>query len=367
MYTEVESVEGKNKIRSVQMAILTFITQTGVGVITLPSVVSQGGGHDGWISIVVTGFLVVICSILIISLMKRYSDKIIYDINRLLYGKVIGSVFNGLLVLYLLFASVAGTSIFGYFIRITLLQETPKWILSPFIILPTFYLVWKGLKSMTRFLFISVCSYLAVVLILILVYREYRFTFLLPVGEAGFKGIYDGMKSSFFALLGFELVAFFFPYIDDRSKVLKLQLMAISISILFFVFVITACTAVFGEKLISILMLPFFSISRIYNAPVLERVDLYLTALWYIPTACSIRSYIFATYDGLNRVFKVRKTKPSYVVFFVLMLVLSLLPKNINQVFSMLDLLNYCGMTVTVFFLFCFLLSFIRKKGVSVN
>ena len=128
-----------------------------------------------------------------------------------------------------------------------------------------------------------------------------------------------------------------------------------------------AATVIFGEHFLSIMVIPFLSLSRVNNAPIIERVDLHLTALWFIPIACSIRTYIFAAYDGLQKVFKLKKTKRLYFLFFFLILVASSLPRDFNQVIALIEVISLMGMIMVIFLVFCLLLSFIRKKGVRTN
>ncbi|KNY27192.1 GerAB/ArcD/ProY family transporter [Pseudobacteroides cellulosolvens] len=357
-------MEGNNTIRPLQVGLLIFITQTGVGIVTLPATLAKEAGHDGWISMLLTGLIVIILSFLIMLLMRRYSDKAIYDINKLIYGKFIGFAFNCLLVIYLLTATVAGASLFNNIIRITILQTTPPWVLAPFITLPSFYLVWQGLKSISRFLYLSMINYLIIPILIILLYDNFRVSFLLPLGEAGITPILYSIKTCFFAFIGFELIAFFYPWISEKNKVLKWYLIATLASTLIFVVVVAASIAVFGENLVKLFSIPFFNLSRIYNAPILERIDLYLIAIWYIPMACSIRSYIFTAFDGLQKVFKLKKNRVSYFLFFAAILILSSIPNDINQIFMIIDIINNAGMGISLFLVLCLVLSFIRKKGV---
>lgn len=71
-------MQGSNSVKSSMLAMFTFICQTGVGVIMLPSLLAKETGHDGWISILVTGTIVAILSVLIVLLLRRYKDKAIY-------------------------------------------------------------------------------------------------------------------------------------------------------------------------------------------------------------------------------------------------------------------------------------------------
>ncbi|MCX7709730.1 MAG: spore germination protein [Clostridia bacterium] len=357
-------MEGSNSIKSSQVYLVIFVAQTGIGTIMLPSVLAKEVGHDGWISLLITGGLILLLNLLIVMLLRRYSDKAIYDINKLIFGKVAGTCFNALLVSYLFATTIGSASLFNYFIRITVLPSTPSWALAPFITLPSFYLVWQGLKPMSRFLFCSLLNYFIIIILIAFLFRHFRFSFLLPLGEAGIPRILSSIKTSFFAFIGFELIAFLYPYITNPQRVLKLYVSASITSMIFFILIVISCTAVFGENLLSILSMPFYNLSRIYNAPILERIDLYLIALWFIPMACSMRNYIFAAYDGLQKVFKLKKSRVTYTAFFIILLAISSIPKDFNQVLILIATINMLGIGVSLFLVLCFLLSFIRKKGV---
>lgn len=358
-------MQGSNSIKPIQLALVVFIAQTGIGIITLPSSLAKDAGHDGWISIIISGIAILIFSILIFLLLNRYKDKSIYDITRFIFGNMVGTGINTLLILYQLLAVVTGISLFTYYIHITLLQQTPAWALAPVITLPSFYLVWQGLKNMSRFLYISISAYFFIIIYLLVLHSEYRLSFLLPVGEAGISGILSGMKPSFFAFIGFELIIFFYPYIQDRTRILKWYLIASLGSLLFFLLTTACITAIFGEHLLAIFAIPFFNFSRVYNTPIFERIDIYLIAIWFLPMACSMRNYLFAAFDGLQKVFMLKKTRILYLFYFFVVEALSLLPKDLNQVLKLIEIVNLVCMGIAPFLLLCLLLSYIRKKGVT--
>ncbi len=358
-------MQRSNSIKPIQLALVVFIAQTGIGIITLPSSLAKDAGHDGWISLLISGILILLLSTMIYLLMNRYTDKSIYDITNFIFGKILGTGINTLLILYLLLAAVTGVSLFTYYIRITLLQQTPAWVLAPVITLPSFYLVWQGLKNMSRFLYISFTGYFIVIIYLLALHSEYRISFLLPAGEAGISRILLSMKSAFFSFVGFELIAFFYPYIQERTKILKWYLLASLGSLVFFLLVTTCITAIFGEHFLTVLSIPFFNLSRIYNAPVFERIDIYLIAVWFMPMACSMRNYLFAAFDGLQKVYKLEKTRVMFLFYFIVVEVLSLLPKDLNQVLKLIEIINLVCMGIALYLLLCLPLSYIRKKGAT--
>ncbi|AKL96477.1 spore germination protein [Clostridium aceticum] len=356
---------GRNNITSRQMALFTFVTQTGLGFIGLPTVLAKEVGHDGWISVLITGVICIILSMLFLLLLKRYSDKGIFDINKLIFGKWIGGIFNAILVVYLILAAARGVRVFTVFIRLTVLPFTPPLVMSPFILLPSIYLVWQGLKYVSRFKYVSVLSYIVFLVFMSLLLGDLRRSFLLPLGEAGSKQILSSITTSFRAFIGFELIMFLFPEITDKSKAFKWHLFAIVLSTLFFIIIVTVCTSFFGENFLKIQVVPLFNLARSYNAPVIERVDLYLISLWFVVMGCAMRGYMIAGYYGLGKVFNIKKTKLSFSLYFLLLYAISRVPQDINKAFRFMDIVGYLTMGVSVFFVVCLILSFVRKKGVK--
>ncbi len=360
-------MEGRNLIKPFQLLLLISTAQTGICIVVLPSLLSKEAGHDGWITLVMASVIAIALSMLTIALLKRYPDNNIYEINRFIFGKIIGTVMSTLLVLYMFAATVSGSGFFIYIIRGTLLQETPPWILTPMLTIPSFYLVWHGLKNMSRFLYITIFTYLIIVVFFGLLFKEMRLSFLLPVGEAGTDRMLASLPTGFFAFAGFELLAFFYPYVTDKRKAAKYCIWATLASLVFFLISTIISISVLGHNFLNILSTPFFRLSSVYNAPVLERVDLYITSIWLVPMACSLRNYIFAAFDGLLKVFGLKKTKLIFIIYFFIVQVLAGLIRDFNQMLQIFSTIRITGFCVSFFLAACLLLSFIRKKGVVVK
>ena len=358
-------MNGGNSVTSRQMALFTFVTQTGLGVITLPTVMAKEVGHDGWISLLISGVIAVILSVLFAVLLKKYSNKGIYDINKLIFGKIIGNVLNFLLVLYLLLAAMRGVRVFTLFLRLTVLPLSPPSAVSPFVMLPSVYLVWQGLKYVCRFKYITVLSYIVALLFMALFIGQLRGSFLMPIGEAGINQILSSIKTSLPAFIGLELIVFLFPEIVNKKKAFRWHLLAIILSTLFFIIVVATSTSLFGENFLKVQTIPLFNMSRSYNAPIIERVDIYIISLWFVVMGCSMRAYMFTAFYSLQKVFKLKKTKVLLIIYFTFLVLFSRLPRDINEAFMFLNVTNYIGIGVSVFFILCLCLSFVRKKGVK--
>lgn len=356
-------MNGTNAVTSKQMALFTFVCQTGIGIITLPTALANEVGHDGWISVIITGFLAIIVAALIALLLKNNSGKGILDINKAVFGRVIGTGLNLLIFVYLLIAASAGATIFVIYLRISFFPLTPPLIMSLLILLPSFYMVWYGLKTVARFKTCTLPSYAVILIYIILIYKDIRLTFLMPVGEAGIIPLLYSIKTTYFSFIGLELIAIFYAEITDKDKALKYHVFANIFSMLFLLIVTAASTAVFGEKFLPDQSVTFFNLFRIYNVDIFERVDLFIIASWFFAMSCSIRAYMMASWYSLVKISKVKKKTYMYVLFIVALLIISRIPKDINQSYYFLDVINYSGMGITIFFILCLFISAIKMKG----
>lgn len=356
-------MKGAHTITSKQMALFTFVCQTGIGSIILPELVAKEVGHDGWISIIITGVLAITVAALIGLLLKKSPGKGILDINKSVFGKVTGTVFNILIFAYLLIAASAGARIFVTFLRISFFHLTPQLIMSLLILLPSFYMVWYGLKTTARFKICTLTSYIMILIYIILIYKEIRPTFLMPVGEAGIMPLLYSIKTSCFSFIGLELIAVFYTEITDKEKALKWHILANILSTLFLAVITAASTAVFGENFLPAQSITLFNLFRIYNVNIFERVDLFIVAFWFFAMSCSVRAYMMASWYSLVKICNDRKNMLIYMLFIVLLLIISRIPQDINQSYYFMEIINYSGMGITVFFIICLFISAIKMKG----
>ena len=356
-----------NTITAKQMMRFTFICQTGVGVINLPALLAKEVGHDGWISVAVSGIIAMFLASLIVVLLRRYFDKSIFDITRLIFGKIIGFIINALLCIYFFLVASSGLMMFLNYLKITLFPNTPSIVMAPLTMLPSVYMVWQGTKTVARFKSIALFSYMLVIIYLILLIKEMRFSFLLPVGESGLPALFSSLKTAFFAYIGLELIAVFYPEISDKENALKYHVRATVYSMLFVMLVVVACTALFGENFLSVLNIPLFNLSRVFHAPIIERVDVYLISAWLLAVGCSTRAYLMAAYYSIEKVFKLKKSRIFYTLFICADIGLSQLIVDINKAFMILDIIGWVGIGVIIFIILCLVLSMFRKNGVAEN
>ena len=194
----------ENNITSSQLMGLIVTLQIGPGILSLPNSLAIDCGHDGWIFILIYGLIITAVISIIIRLMNRYNNKSIYKINMLLYGKYLGGLLNLLIVIYIWYAACLCLNGYTNVIHTTLLRTTPSLAICIFILIPIYYLTWYGLKYVVRFASMIYLTLSFCCLMFLLVFRELKLSFLMPIGQSGIEGIKSSFHSCVFALLGYE-------------------------------------------------------------------------------------------------------------------------------------------------------------------
>lgn len=358
-------VERKHMITSNQLRTFVISAQVGIGILVLPSKLAGDTGHDGWISIVLAGIISISAAIIIVKLLQLYNDKSIYEINKVIFGVYVGNTINYLILFYLLFATAIGIRIFASVINITILRLTPPIILSIYVLIPTLYLMWYGLKPICRFANLIYLIMFIIIIFFLLISKYLRLTLLLPVGDAGLYQIIKGVFPSMFALLGFELTAIIYPNITDKNRVLKNVIWANVISVIYILLNVLVITSLFSETMTSNLVFPFFTLARSYKAPIFERIDMYFIALWFPAMAISLRAYFFSTHYSINKIFNIKKTTLSLIILTICSVLLSRIPKDFNEVNTYSDILNIIGLGFITYIIICYFIAVISKKGVQ--
>lgn len=346
--------------------LMTFIVscQIGIGILTLPAKLAEKAGHNGWISVIISTFICFILITIIVLLLKRYDSKSIIQINSLLYGKYIGNLINCYFIFYLLLTSTLLIRSLTDIIQIMILSYTPVLIICFVSITTTFYLSNFGLKSICRYAIIIYFVIAITIILCFVVSGHFKLTFLMPVGEGGLYKIVSSLKVSALSFIGFELVSIVYPYVTDKNKVLKKTLGANLITGLHYLLVVSSCTALYGENFLKRLEYPLFNMSRIYQAPIFERLDLFYVTLWLPAMAGTTMMYFYCTQLAIRDLFKIKPKMIYIIIHIILLIFLSRIPRNTFDLEKYFNYLNITAVSIMVLFILSCFFSFINKRGV---
>lgn len=358
-------LEKRNKITSKQLMTYIVSSQIGIGVLSMPARLCEIVGHDGWITVLITGVISTILGAIMVKLLERYENKSVYEINKSLYGKYIGTFINILLALLLCALASFNIRVFVTTISIIVLPKTPPVILTVFLLLPGLLLAWYGLKVICRFnsyvFFATVIIYLFYILML----KNVRITFLMPVGEANIPSLIKSTLVLTLSYIGLIFPAIFYPQVTDKKNVMKNIIYANIFSTIFFLITISIVTGFFGSSMLKYLVFPLLNLARSYRAPVIERVDLLFITLWTPCLGISMSTFYFSAYYSVNILLKIKKNTLPLIILTIVFIILSRIIKDFAEIFIYAKILSIISIVFTLFlFIINYFASFINKKGV---
>jgi len=300
-------------------------------------------------------------------LLKRYSNKTIFDINFLLFGKVGGYFFNIFFILYLLFICGISIRVFEETINIIALKYTPPIIITLVILIPTIYATSKGLKVICKLSILIYVAYLLVMVSFFLNSHHTRLTYLMPVGKAGLMPIIKNMQLALYSYLGFELVTLLYPNIKNKEKASKYMVLAMVFTTIFYTLLVAFSTMLFGETKLSMLLFPIYNMGQIIPVPVIERLDTIFLLIWFPTMASTINSYFFSTYYSISILFNFKRKKLVLITVTILVVIISRIPSNFESLHRYSSYSSTFGFVVIFCIIITFFISLFKKKGVKVS
>lgn len=355
-------IKVKNDITSKQFFVFIVTSQIGTGIITLPNQLAGKVGHDGWIPTLIGG---IICSLLILVqllLLKKYKDKCIIEINKKLYGKIIGQIFNLFLIVYVFYGSCIILRRIGDIISSEVLKATPSLVAGLFTMIPSLYLLYYGLTPICRvanevFFIITIT-----ILMYIISLGNMDFMALLPIGEMGIMPILKTIDITIYTYIGFELIVFIYPCIKDKENAIKYGELAVLSVTIFFTLTVAVLTGVFGENMLKGLSSSLIFFSGIINIPVIERIDLFFIVMWLPLAACVVRNFMFCTYYSLEKMFSIKCRNLIITLLMLSSILVSRVPKTFSETEKVVNIFSIYSLIIDIFFIICFLFSIIKDK-----
>ncbi|GFP78164.1 GerAB/ArcD/ProY family transporter [Clostridium fungisolvens] len=349
-------------ITSKQLAAFIISAQIGIGILSLPSTIVAEVGHDGWISVLFGGILCLILALLIVSLLKKYKNKTIFEINILVYGNILGYALNIFTELYLMFITAITIRIFTETVSIIILRFTPQLVTTIVILIPTIYAMIKGLKLICRFATLLFIAYLILVMTLFLIIKDLRFTYIMPIGKAGLIPIIKNVNLTIYAYLGFELVTLFYPKIKDKENISKKIVIGMLFTIAYYTGIVMISTMFFGEVKLGMLVFPIYNIEQSIAMPVIERLDTVYMLFWLPTMGGAARAYLYATYYSASMLFKIKRQ--GWLITFIILLeiIASRIPKSFEATYRYSAYSGIMGMIFIVMTIVTFFISHLRKR-----
>jgi len=340
----------KEKLNQYHIAILIYMTQSGIVIFSLPRLVAENFGTNGWYVLVIISLLVT-CNIFLMQLVYRFGKgSSVFDI---LEQRIPLAVLSPIYILLALFWAYLGCLVGKQYILILQMLAFPTTNPMVFKFIFDFMaliLISKQIYNITKAA--TVFFYLTIWMVFVFFFHFPEFSWLRLTPFIGYGGI-GGLESwleIYIAFLGYEVCLFLIPYVPEKTKVFKAVYIGNFFLTFIYLFICVIGFGFFSFGQLTNLVYPLLDMLAYLQLPFIERIENFLFTLFLFKVLMTTVIYFWIAKITLSRVF--RKVKSTWLDLSVVVVSygLSLIPQVISEVERLLRMLGYTQIVIVYVF-----------------
>ncbi|TJZ99933.1 spore gernimation protein [Bacillus thuringiensis] len=325
--------------------------QVGTGVLSLPRVVAEKAGTDGWIAILIGWLCCMFSSACLIKAMQTIPHHSPQEFFIKIFGKYVGSTFIIIYTLYFLiyYWVVMMNSIL--FIKGWFLPHTSEWVVFILLSIPTYMIVYKGRESVGKYCELIFYMTLWIPICFFIPYSDGNILNLLPIMKTGILPILQTIPSTLFSFLGFEMCIFLYPYLQQPKYALRGVFIANTLTMIFYLFTTLVCFYIFGSDTIVNFTQPVLDLLKQIEFRFLERFDLVLLLFYLLIVSTSWISFLYGSLLLINPTEKAPSLSyQSLTIIIIGSILITILPPTWTQSEQYQKWISYVGIGIVYFF-----------------
>ncbi|KKM10902.1 hypothetical protein SY88_11025 [Clostridiales bacterium PH28_bin88] len=355
----------KDRISTTQVAILLTSTVVGVHYLTMPRVLGESAGRDGWLSLLLGGVLVLAVNTCLVLLAWRFPGMTVVEYSQEILGRLLGRALTWTFVVYYLLGSAYATRCFGEVLKTYLLDRTPLEVIILTFLAVTAYQVNHGLNPLARIDQAFFPLLLAPLLIIVLLaQREADYGELLPVMVNGVGPVLEGVLSAVRVYAGYGLMLFLVPFMRQPRQALKASTVGISIPIAGYVVIFITTLAVLGADNLGYYTCPVADLARAVETPgaFIERLETLLMSLWVITAYTTTAATYYFSVLAAALAMGLKEHRPLVTLWLPVIYFFTMLPRDFQQLTSFANGLGYALVGLSGLVPLMLLLAMVRGK-----
>ena len=359
-----------NNISLKQMEAMIITTVIGVGILSLSSAAANILENDGWLIIVTAGLLVMIVMNIMIRLCKLYPGRIYYDFGKDIVGSKLFNIINIIYLCHFLILSASTLRIFAEIIKIFLLSRTPIEVIILSMLFASTYIARSNIEVLGRMaVFILPIILVTTGIFILVTIPVIDFTNILPLFRfrlADLKRIISGSGLIFFSYIGFEILFITMAYVENVKGAVRHSLKGIIYVILIYLITYFVTLSGFGIFELKREIWPSLSIMREIELPgfFIENIDGLILSAWILVVFATLGPTLYSGSVVLSKICNTKKHSFFVLPMAPIILILSLIPQNMGEVYSIMDIsLKYLGTFVMVICPITMYIIALTKKG----
>lgn len=271
-----------NDITVMQYIFTINAAQVGSGVLSLPRVLAEKAGTDGWIALFIGWFCSITASVFLIKTAKKYPNDTLYEILIRLFGKIIGKTIIVFYMIYFVF--YAWTVLIGgmLYIKGWLLPKTSDYIILFLFAIPTFFVARNGVRIIGRYCELVFYMTMWIPIFFFIPLKDGNLLHFLPLLKEGWRPVFEAVPSTIFSFIGFEIAFFLYPFLQKKQYATRGIIIANTLTVCFYLFATIVCFIFFSPDAIIEFNQPVLNLLKVIEFRFLERFDMILLAIYLL-------------------------------------------------------------------------------------
>ncbi|GGD09328.1 GerAB/ArcD/ProY family transporter [Pontibacillus salipaludis] len=322
-------MHGKEEINLRQFLLFLFLFVIGTSILLSPSSLANIAKESAWLSVVV-GMMIGVAIILFYLLISIwYPDHNIVDLNRLLFGKWVGTIFTLFFIVFALVSAATVLWTIGHFMVTQMLHETPQPFIHILFMFVVIYGVYLGIETIAR---TSELLFPYVVLLLTIVFvfsiPSMNLNKIKPFFDIGAQDIVKGAWFDL-SISTFPLMVLFMVYpklVQEKKSVGKKVTIAYILAMLTILAATFITTTVLGVEYTHHHIYPTYVLAKTLNIEgLIQRIEVIIAVSWILTIFFKLSLYFYAAVTALSQVLKVNSYRSLTFPLGIFVIVLSLI------------------------------------------
>lgn len=284
--------------------------------------------QNSWLAMLIAAFIGLAFVWVYFRIQNRAPSLCLAGLLRLHLGRWLGTFFGILYAGYFAYESMRNVRDFSELTVMTIMQQTPQWIIIFIVPALAFYALSKGTVVFFRIvelLFPIVLISYFILLLLLIIAQLPNVHRLLPILE---DGIVPVAKAAFPDIVSFpfgQTVVFlmFLHRVSEKDKPQKSVVMGYMIVAVFLILMNAITMSVLGPELAAVSSLPLLEVVQLIRlANFIERLDVLVTLLLYIGLYVKMTLFYLAAVMMISSLFKLKNGRVGFVMM-ILIIVMS--------------------------------------------
>ncbi|KJS19757.1 MAG: hypothetical protein VR72_17585 [Clostridiaceae bacterium BRH_c20a] len=340
-----------------QVFFILIMLLTGIYILILPRHLVTIVGTDGWLVLLVGGFVSSLMLFFINKISRKFPGKTVVEFAPVVMGLFLGKLLGGILVVYYTFLAAVSLRIFAEMLKSVLLSDTPRWVVVVALVALITWIVQNGLEDIARF-----TELLAPIILLLLIaaflgdVRYMEAIRLRPMFQSAALPLLEGFLSSlsYFGII--IVLLMLYPYVNAPKKLTITSLLALAFAVLITIGFFIGAVATFGIYETGRMAWPVIELVKMVRVgEFLERVESLFLSVWLSIAFINVSVLAFCSVSGWTQLINAENYRKLTYPIMLSLLLLSLWPRDLLDVLGLYSLNFTYGFLITLiipFFIF---------------